>query len=415
MTEHLPSARPAVARRCTQQVPNRRATVQQSRDMTHLDDLGIPSDAPFSDAVVQFQNLTINCDALAFLIGAGCSKCAGLPLTSELTDTVLNNPNLNDAGSNLLTAVSEQFSDTARANIEDYLSEIVDLLAITDRRVQRGATQKTVAVGSTSYTAQELRTTSDNIKRAIAGAIEQNVSISTHQDFVAAVHRPVRVGKMSSAQPVDYLVLNYDTLIEDALGLERVRYADGLSGGATAWWDPSTFDAPALSARVIKLHGSLDWHQSEDHHSPRRIGRRLAADGQGESPVLIWPSTTKYQEAQLDPFAKLWDRARRALSPDPGLQRLLVICGYSFGDSHVNLELDKALHESDASLTVAVFTADDEPTGLSKQWVDDASVRERVLIFANRGFFHGDTHVPSEKNLTWWKFETLTSILNGPV
>ena len=30
-----------------------------------------------------------------------------------------------------------------------------------------------------------------------------------------------------------YLVLNYDTIIEDALGLGNIPYADGLSGGAS--------------------------------------------------------------------------------------------------------------------------------------------------------------------------------------
>ena len=96
-------------------------------------------------------------------------------------------------------------------------------------------------------------------------------------------------------------------------------------------------------------------------------------------------------------------------------QRLLVICGYSFGDSHINLEIDKALHESEGNLTIAAFTDGDEPTGQLQKWHEDDALREQVLIFANRGFFHGDTKKTSIKDLLWWKFENLTRILKGGI
>ena len=212
---------------------------------------------------------------------------------------------------------------------------------------------------------------------------------------------------------MDYLVLNYDTIIEDALALEDISYADGLSGGSTAWWDPNSFDANGLLARVIKIHGSIDWRQFQDELTPRRVGPSVELPNDSELPVLIWPSSTKYQEAQLDPFAQLLDRARQAMKPPPGAQRLLVICGYSFGDNHINLELDKALREPGGKLTIAAFTDNNEPEGLLKQWNEDISVRERVLVFAKQGFFHGENRSASEEEFPWWKFETLTQILKG--
>ena len=32
----------------------------------------------------------------------------------------------------------------------------------------------------------------------------------------------------------------------------------------------------------------------------------------------------------------------------------------------------------------------DQPTGLLKEWNDDEAVREQVLVFANRGYYHGE-------------------------
>ena len=46
--------------------------------MTANDDLSVLREKPFSDAVVKFEELLVQ-SGRAFLIGAGCSKCVGLP------------------------------------------------------------------------------------------------------------------------------------------------------------------------------------------------------------------------------------------------------------------------------------------------------------------------------------------------
>ena len=40
-------------------------------------------------------------------------------------------------------------------------------------------------------------------------------------------------------------------------------------------------------------------------------------------------------------------------------------------------------------------------------------VRDQVLVFANRGFFHGNTADESTKDLLWWKFENIARLLGG--
>lgn len=51
------------------------------------DDLSMLRQSPFAEALTKFEELMTQNDR-AFLIGAGCSKCAGLPLTQELTDEI---------------------------------------------------------------------------------------------------------------------------------------------------------------------------------------------------------------------------------------------------------------------------------------------------------------------------------------
>ena len=380
--------------------------------MTAPDDLAALREKPFADAVVKFEELLTQ-SGRAFLIGAGCSKCAGLPLTAELTQEALSSDALDNATKAVLAAIRDLFAGAIDANIEDYLSELIDLLAIADRRTSRGATQKDVTLGGVSYSKALLQTAADQIKRGIAGAVEKKVSIETHQNFVRAVHRPQRPGKSPSGQTVDYLVLNYDTVLEDALALERVPFADGLDGGVTGWWSPQTFERAGLAARVFKLHGSINWCEFPDDPLPRRVGDRLQIAGANERRILIWPASTKYREVQLDPYAQLAERARRVLRPSRGSQCVLVVCGYRFSDAHINLELDRALRESAGDLTVVVFTSDNEPSGQLAKWHKDAAVMEQVLVFANRGFFHGTQSVPTTTDVLWWKFENVTRLLGG--
>lgn len=380
--------------------------------MTTPDDLSVLGEKPFADAVSKLEELLFQ-SGRAFLLGAGCSKCAGLPLTAELTEKTLSSDKLDATTKAILTAIRGQFDGADDANIEDYLSELIDLLAIAERRDSRGATQKEVALRSASYSAAQLRAATDQIKWSIGGVMDGKVVIETHQRFVKAVHRPLRPGKSMGGQVVDYLVLNYDTVLEDALALERLPFSDGLEGGVTGWWSPATFDRSGLVARVLKLHGSINWCEFPDDPLPRRVANSLHVDSANERRVLIWPASTKYQETQLDPYAQLADRARRVLRPSRGSQCVLVICGYRFGDAHINLEVDRALRESAGDLTIVAFTSDNEPSGQLKKWHADASVTEQVLIFANRGFFHGAKVSLSTNDLLWWKFENITRLLGG--
>ena len=378
---------------------------------TH-DDLSVLREKPFSDAVEKFEELLVQ-SRRAFLIGAGCSKCAGLPLTAELTTIAIQSDELDETSKEILAAIKKHFAGSTTSHIEDYLSELVDLLAIAERRANRGASQAQVEIDGKSYSDAQLRVAAEQIKKGISNAVEKRVEIETHRAFVHAVHRPARPGKAAPGSVVDYLVLNYDTVVEDALAVERIRYSDGIDGGVTGWWNPNTFCRGDLAARVLKLHGSVDWCEVAEDPLPRRIAQNLQVRGMQDRRILIWPASTKYQETQLDPFAQLAGLARDAMRPDRGSQRVLVICGYSFADAHINIEIDRALRESAGDLTVIAFSSEDEPVGQLEKWNQAAEIREQVLIYANRGFFHGAVAERATHALPWWKFENVVRLLGG--
>ena len=376
------------------------------------DDLSPLKEPTFASALNALDDLLTQ-SGKVFLIGAGCSKCAGLPLMAELTEDTLACTNLSAITKTILSAIQGLFAGANEANIEDYLSVLVDLVAIAERRGVRGSTSHTAPLAGVDYTAKQLKDALDEIKLAIAKVIDKKVSMEVHWKFIQATHRPSRPGRTVAARPVDYLLLNYDTLIESALALEKLPYADGMNGGNSAWWDLSTFDAKGLSARVIKLHGSIDWFEMSGETLPRRIDKNLKLPTGKDQKVLIWPASTKYRETQRDPYAQLSNLARRALRPPSGTQTVLTVCGYSFGDSHINIEIEQALRESKGELTVVVFTFDEEPTGELKRLHDDQEIRDQIRIYARKGFFHGETVLKSAVELPWSKFENITRLLGG--
>lgn len=360
----------------------------------------------------ELENLLTQC-RVALIMGAGCSKCAGLPLMDELTSIVQKN--LSKPSISVLSAVLQGFRGSPRCTIEDVMSEIVDFVAIAERRKLRNASSSMVNIGGQAFASEALCEALDDVKREIAKAIanpHMTRQVDTHRAFIRTLHGALRFGRASTfPHAVDYFTLNYDTLIEDALSLERIPTIDGFQGGATGWWDVTLYQSLSASARVYKLHGSIDWCLCDDDVLPRRIRDGVAVASRKDH-LMIWPAATKYRETQRDPYAQLVSLMRRALRPDAA-EIVVCICGYAFADEHINFELDRALRESNGRLTFVVFTSDNEPLGQLKQWNDDPQLTERVRIHANRGFYHANTAFTTTYDLPWWKFEVLTHILAG--
>lgn len=351
----------------------------------------------------------------AFLFGAGCSKCAGLPLMVDLTDAVRDNIPKENSAKAILEGVISDFDATESCTIEDYMSELIDQVSIAERRESRSTKEIKVPVGNKTYTVDQLRNSLVEIKSCIKKEISQRTMETVHhQRFIRAVHQHLQAGKSGGIPPVDYFTLNYDTLVEDAVSLERIAIADGFRGGATGWWSADAYPETDIGARVFKLHGSIDWCLLEGDVLPRRVRKELNSSDTLE-PVLIWPAATKYREAQSDPFALIIDKMRQSLRPPPLMEIVLAVVGYSFGDRHINFEIDKAIRESAGRLTVLAFTNDNEPKGQLLEWLNDPVTREHVRIHANRGFFHADNVKPSETDVPWWKFEVLARILEGGI
>ena len=376
-----------------------------------------------------------------WLLGAGVSKESGVPLMYPLTDRV--EALLEGREQSDFKAIRSDLPDEAQ--VEHVLSHIVDLIAIASR----SATKK-VKIGEAERELHEVRSLHARIQQHIRDTMRWGyspaeeseaeeigtkekpiVTIDAHCRFVKALFHVRRAG-LERRPPVAFFTTNYDTLLEDAIALCRIPAGDGFVGGAMAYWDPDRkehgFNTPfsldgGLQARIYKLHGSIDWFVSEeDVVVRRREGAGYPTDEPGR--LLMYPQASKYQVTQRDPFAHLFAAFRCAVSdPNPGL---LAICGYSFGDDHINEEIERSMKHRSNQLTVSAFVRQSDdggrdqglPEALSR-WLQEAPWRERLLVLGSHGAYHGSlkNHCPlvSESLHTWWSFEGLTKLLEeGP-
>ncbi|MCY3586513.1 MAG: SIR2 family protein [Acidimicrobiaceae bacterium] len=357
-----------------------------------------------------------------FLMGAGCSYVADIPMVHELDDTILEDMSVSETAKIILVTIRDGFIDnstTRSAHIEDYLSELIDLKAIAERRRRKESKDQSITIGAAKYLDSEIGEAIGEIANSIANAVDIDLcsdKLQMHRRFVRAAHRTVRDGRAEHARKLSYIVLNYDTLLESALALERIRYSDGMYGGPVGWSDIDAFKSPGLRALVYKLHGSVDWMElSEDEFvGPRRLSREFAAQLGSGSKVMIWPAETKYRETRQDPFAQLaeiaWSSVRQR--EQGSMPALLVTCGYSFGDAHVNSEIERCLEE-DSELTLVALVSSCCPQKISElaRWCKDPDYGPRIIVYSRRGYFHGDEVVQVRTDMDWWRFESLVEML----
>jgi len=138
------------------------------------------------------------------------------------------------------------------------------------------------------------------------------------------------VRQLERTYPLEVFTPNYDLLVEEAFEKCRVPYFDGFVGAREPFFDLAAMEQdkmPERWARLWKLHGSINWiKQSDDSvfrcHPPK--------PGQQ---VMIYPSHLKYEQSRRMPYLAMCDRLKaffRETNP------VIILCGYSFADEHLN-------------------------------------------------------------------------------
>lgn len=334
-----------------------------------------------------------------FLLGAGCSVCAGKPLISKLTKEVLK-----DADEKLL----EQFN--ALRPISDRPATIEDLLNYFVR-------YKDILSTITNY--DEHKITIDEIdgwltmikKKIVSEVIDDWQPSPCHKRFLRRL--------CNQRGPRDIFSLNYDTLLEASLDELRLPYADGFRGANRAWFDSETFhEKGTVAYRIFKLHGSVNWTRDADGHVRRgRNDNGYAA----EEPIVVYPSEQKYLQTQYGVYETLLGLFRERLRI-ASVNNYLVVLGYSFNDEHINEVICDSIRKRDSNLTVVAFVGPESDRAKQDDRLGELSNRcdSRFNAFIGNGEtgkFIGhavdQNEAQSILDTELWKFENLVDFIAG--
>jgi hypothetical protein len=156
-------------------------------------------------------------------------------------------------------------------------------------------------------------------------------------------------------QPIEIFTTNYDLLIERALDYEQIPYFDGFVGSFEPFFyadclEDEDYLPPKKWVRVWKIHGSVNWKIKTINKRNTIIRKDITESGE-----MILPSHRKYDESRKQPYTALIDRLSMSLNKD---HSLLITCGYSFGDQHINSVIFSAL-ETRATANVVSLQFED--------------------------------------------------------
>ena len=209
--------------------------------------------------------------------------------------------------------VKEHFRENGEENptVEDILTHIRSLASVAGNVKVRG------------LSAEEL----DRLDELICNRIHEIVNKDLPETNTPYHELALWVRAAEREHPIEVFTTNYDLLIEQAFEKLCIPYFDGFAGALKPSFDLQAIEEdklPCRWARLWKLHGSINWLLADN-----RVFRGI---GNGERRV-IHPSHLKYHESRRMPYLAMMDRLRRFMRNSSAV---LILCGYSFRDEHIN-------------------------------------------------------------------------------
>lgn len=263
---------------------------------------------------------------IGFFIGAGCSQADGGPtipdiagLTAEVKAFLDNQSDLKSAAQIAWNRVIAR--GIPEPTVEDVLSHIRTLKSLCETGDIDG------------FSADDLVMLDGSICAKIRDIV--NKPLPTTNTPYHALARWIQA--IPRDKPVEIFTTNYDLSLEQALEEQRVPYFDGFVGSDSAFLDLESMaadDLPARWTRLWKIHGSINWWMT----AKKKI-RRSRDKVEGEQ-LLVYPSHLKYDQSRQMPYYAMLDRLRVFLRSD---QCVLLTCGYSFADEHINAFIGQGL------------------------------------------------------------------------
>lgn len=303
------------------------------------------------------QILINNTIRIGFLFGAGTSMAA--PLTDKDGNFVKDGknrikpliPGVWAMTDSILAGITEDKFKKALETIKVELEEnnsafmLENIISAIDQKLK--VVGKDTLCGLNRVELKELRTLFQKEIRSLV-SVHNNPKIDIEKSSQLHVDFARWVKNASRKNAVEVFTTNYDYLFELGFESKKLPYFDGFVGGYKPFFDPVSVENDYLIpkwTRLWKLHGSLGWGYDDKEERIIR-SREISDDG-----IVIYPSLLKYDDSRKQPYSSYIERLSSFIKKDDGV---LFICGYSFGDEHINDTIINALAQSKSTTVIAL-------------------------------------------------------------
>lgn len=295
-------------------------------------------------------------DDVIFLLGAGASFDAGIPISSMMIEDVeklvtTEAPwkkykdlyNLVKSAIIYADGVQGKFGKNVVFNIERLFNVLIELEKKEEHPLYPFIGQWNIKFSE--IVNNNYKIISD-FQELILNKLKEWVSLDKNEN--ADYYKSLKFFRLEYTFPLRIFTLNYDLCVEKSLtdiNIERGFNEDGI-------WDYRKYtDVPEGEDRndiyLYKLHGSIDWERNTE------TGEVSFKDeiSRIRTPDLIFGDIYKLQ--YVDPYLfQFYELRRHSLQA-----KLIIIIGYSFADEHINEILSQSLKQ-DITRKILIISPD---------------------------------------------------------
>jgi len=329
---------------------------------------------------------------IIFLLGAGASADAGIPISKKMVDDIETSINSNEwkkyKDLYYLIKSGVQYSAGLSGKTINFNIEI--LLFVLEELLQKENHLLYPFIGSWNVKFNEVIKDDFDLIKDFQNEIKQKLQRwVTPRDYRNADYfKNVKLLKDELTFPLRIFTLNYDRCIEENSNRRDFEFLieRGFEEEETnRLWNYKRFDEVTADTEpdiyLYKLHGSIDWERDEETKVVSCI------DGAPSKPDLIFGTQNKLQFA--DPYLYLFSAFRFHT-----LKAKLIICvGYSFSDEHINGLISQALKQNTTSkILVATFDGRKQ-ADIKKEVIGILNVEENQIEIQKtkaKDFFEND-------------------------
>lgn len=307
---------------------------------------------PFRQSKYLRQTLSQDKKPVGFFLAAGCPLAVKMPtgkwplipdvagLTTFVSDAITKDTTVPPGEEKSISDNYKLLADEIKkAGIDNF--NIEDLLSFV-----RG--MKQVSAGASDIRGFTEKTLGD-IETIVCKKIVEKLKVSLPDNKTPYHNFAKWINNIERETAIEIFTTNYDLLLEEAFEQIGVPYFDGFVGSKQPFFDLRAVEdnkIPKHWSRVWKIHGSINWYQKKN----KDVYRSTSLEE--EDAYIIYPSHLKYDQSRKMPYLALIDRLNNFLRQTSAV---LILCGYSFGDEHLNDTIINALKANPTAMVIGLL------------------------------------------------------------